>query len=66
MNNLLAIAGVLLAVCAVAGFFAGMALHRRMNAAWLADLDGDTTALRLALKNMPAPPEGNEAGAKHG
>ena len=48
------IGAIMLVVCMIAGLILGVALHRRLNAAHVADIDGDISALRLRLRELRA------------
>lgn len=44
----------LLIICMIAGLILGVALHRRLHAAYVADIDGDISALRVRLRELRA------------
>lgn len=54
MPQTVVIGAVLLIVCMIVGLILGVALHRRMYAAHVADIDGDISALRLRLRELRA------------
>jgi hypothetical protein len=54
MPQAVVIGAALLIVCMIAGLILGVALHRRMYAAHVADIDGDISALRLRLRELRA------------
>lgn len=54
MPQAVVIGAALLVVCMIAGLILGVALHRRLHAANVADIDGDISALRLRLRELRA------------
>jgi hypothetical protein len=54
MPQAIVIGAILLVICMVAGLILGVALHRRLHAAQVADIDGDINALRLRLRELRA------------
>ncbi|MEJ0022108.1 MAG: hypothetical protein WDN76_00680 [Alphaproteobacteria bacterium] len=54
MPEAVVIGAALLVICMVVGLILGVALHRRMYAAHVADIDGDISALRLRLRELRA------------
>ena len=54
MPQEIVIGAILLVICMVAGLILGVALHRRLHAAQVADIDGDINALRLRLRELRA------------
>jgi hypothetical protein len=54
MPQTVVIGAALLIVCMIVGLILGIALHRRMYAAHVADIDGDISALRLRLRELRA------------
>jgi hypothetical protein len=52
MTDSLLIGAVMLLVCIGLGLLLGAALHRRVHAAQIADIDGDITALRAKVREV--------------
>lgn len=65
MTDSLLIGAVMLAICIALGLLLGAALHRRVHAAQIADIDGDITALRAKVREVrdesPAAPADSPA-----
>jgi hypothetical protein len=57
---------LMLVACIGVGLLVGAALHRRVHAAQIADIDGDITALRAKLREVrdEAPPPASDSPAK--
>ena len=54
MPQSIVIGAILLVICMIAGLILGVALHRRLHAAQVADIDGDINSLRLRLRELRA------------
>lgn len=66
MTDSLLLGALMLAVCIGLGLLLGTALHRRVHAAQIADIDGDITALRAKLREVrdEAPAAASDSPAK--
>jgi hypothetical protein len=66
MTDSLLVGALILAVCIALGLLLGAALHRRVHAAQIADIDGDITALRTKVREVrdEAPPALGDSPAK--
>lgn len=52
MTDSILIGAAMLAICIALGLLLGAALHRRVHAAQIADIDGDITALRAKVREV--------------
>jgi hypothetical protein len=66
MTDSLVLGAVILVVCIALGLLLGAALHRRVHAAQIADIDGDITALRAKVREVrdEAPVAAGDSPAK--